>query len=87
MVSYHIPELRIKAIPQLNVNQEVRLELTFQNPTPYALQVTLFDLEETSEQTSRVTLPTVAMTLAPKDDTADLDIDPNIVSQFNDDKK
>ena len=85
--SYHIPELRIKSIPQLKVGQEVRLEMTLQNPTPYVLHVTLFESDETPDQSASVKLPTVAMALAPKDDTADLDIDQNYLSQFNDDKK
>ena len=85
--SYHIPELRIKNIPELKVGKEVRIELTLQNPTPYVLHVTLFDLDESPEASAAVRIPDVAMALAPKDDTADLDIDQNISSQFSDDKK
>ncbi|CAG2121349.1 unnamed protein product, partial [Medioppia subpectinata] len=82
---YHIPELRIKSIPTLKIGQEFRLEMTLQNPTPYALHVTIFDLSESSDESAAIKVPQLVMGLAPKDDTADLDIDKNFQSQFNDD--
>ena len=85
--SYHIPELRIKAIPQLAIGREARLELTLQNPTPYVLHVSLFQLEESDDQSVRIKVPEIEMVLPPKDDTADLDVDQNLLSQFNDDQK
>ncbi|XP_054161438.1 dynactin subunit 4-like [Oppia nitens] len=84
---YHIPELRIKSIPLMKKGEEFKLEMTLQNPTPYTLHVNIFDLVDTSiEPSAGIKVAETEMVLAPKDDTADLDIDQNYHSQFNDDK-
>ncbi len=61
--------------------------MTLQNPTPYVLHVNLLAVEEVSDQTAKIIVPNVALQLGPKDDTADLDVDQNFHSQFNDDIK
>jgi len=82
---YHIPELRIKSLPQLKKDQQIRLEMTLQNPTPYTLHVTLLAVEDNTSQTVKIVVPNVVLQLSPKDDTADLDVDQNLHSQYNDD--
>lgn len=74
-------------MPKLKKDQEFRLEMTLQNPTPYVLHVTLLPVEETANQTARIVLPKTVIKLSPKDDTADLDVDQNFQSQYNDDIK
>lgn len=82
---YHIPELRIKSLPVLKKNEEIRLEMTLQNPTPYVLHITLLPVEEIVNQTAVIVVPNFTIQLSPKDDTVDLDVEQNIHSQYNDD--
>lgn len=77
--------MRIKTVPELKVGQETKIELTLQNPTPYLLHVTLLPNLKTESKYAKVVLPSIEIQLAPKDDTADLDVDQNLQSQFQDD--
>ncbi len=79
--------MRIKSLPVMKKDEEFRLEMTLQNPTPYVLHVNLLEVEDMSNQTAKIIVPNVVLQLGPKDDTADLDVDQNFHSQFNDDIK
>lgn len=73
---YHIPEVRVKTIPVLKLNEECKIEVTLYNPTPYAAHVTLLPCENAEEDAlfnSKVVLPSSQLVVAARDDTADFD--------------
>ncbi|KAI1303581.1 Dynactin subunit 4 [Halotydeus destructor] len=73
---YHVPEIQIRALPVLVAGKTGTLEITIQNPSPYALHVTLEDSDDSDDGTNcDVSLPQVEMIIPPKDDTLDIDID------------
>lgn len=85
LLSYHIPELKLKTIPVLKKLKESKIEITLQNPTPYLLHINFYQIE--NQENVKLDLPQSQLILSPKDDTADLDIDQNPQMQFKDDPK
>lgn len=76
ITSYHVPELRIKNIPQLKSMIPVTVELVLINPTPFTLHLNLLP-DELNDQTlsGSIILPSKEISLHPKDDTVEVDLD------------
>jgi len=74
---HHVPEVRIKSVPALSIDKTSEIILSITNPIDKPLQLSLTQLqlpEDESPTTSTLALPSTDVTLNPKDEAGEYDL-------------
>lgn len=84
---YHLPEVKIKDVSKLRLNQASRVELTMKNPSSYNLKVLLRQNSDKDQTVNAdIELPEAEILLLPKDETLEIGcINPNEQNELGDD--